>query len=83
MISQDVTQTSGIPSAPALTTADWTAFSLALTGGLLWGLIGAFSSDPVEALLGDHSMFARIAYLIGGLASLCALYTVTKLAQPL
>jgi uncharacterized membrane protein YuzA (DUF378 family) len=83
MISQDVAQTSGIPSAPALTTADWTAFSLAVMGGLNWGLIGAFSFDPVATLLGDHSMSARIAYLVFGLASLHALYTATKLAQPL
>ena len=83
MISQDVAQTSGIPSAPVLTTADWTAFSLAAIGGLNWGLIGAFSFNPVANLLGDHSMSARIAYLIFGLASLYALYTATKLVQPL
>jgi hypothetical protein len=83
MISQDVAQTPGIPSAPALTTADWTAFSLAAIGGLNWGLIGAFSFNPVANLLGDHSMSARIAYLIFGLASLYALYTATKLVQPL
>jgi uncharacterized membrane protein YuzA (DUF378 family) len=66
-----------------LTTADWTAFSLAAIGGLNWGLIGAFSFNPVANLLGDHSMSARIAYLIFGLASLYALYTATKLVQPL
>jgi hypothetical protein len=83
MIRENVAQTSGIPSAPALTTSDWAAFSLAVTGGLNWGLIGAFSFDPVANLLGDHSMPARIAYLIFGLASLHALYTATKLVQPL
>jgi uncharacterized membrane protein YuzA (DUF378 family) len=83
MTSQDVAQTSGIASAPALTIADWAAFSLVVMGGLNWALIGAFSFNPVANLLGDHSLSARIAYLVFGLASLYALYTATKLVQPL
>ena len=82
MISQDVAQTSDVSSTPTFTTADWLAFSLAVVGGLNWGLIGAFSFDPVATLLGDRSMFARVAYLLFGLASIYAMYTATKLAQP-
>ena len=89
MISQDVAQAPAIPTAATsttaatFTTADWMAFSLAVMGGLNWGLVGAFSFDPVATLLGDQSMSARITYLLFGLSSVYAMYTATKLAQPL
>ena len=83
MISQDVAQASAISSGPKFTTAERVAFILAVIGGLNWGLIGAFSFDPVATLLGDRSMPARVAYLLFGLSSIYAMYTATKLAQPL
>ena len=83
MISQDVAQVPTISTAATFTTADWLAFGLALMGGLNWGLIGAFSFDPVATVLGDQSMPARITYLLFGLSSIYAMYTATKLAQPL
>jgi len=83
MSSQDVAQAPTSPSAAKLTAAERVAFSLAVIGGLSWGLIGAFSFDPVAALLGDHSMPARVAYVLFGLSSIYAMYTATKLAQPL
>jgi uncharacterized membrane protein YuzA (DUF378 family) len=83
MNSQDVGQVPSISTAATFTTADWLAFSLAVMGGLNWGLIGAFSFDPVATLLGDRSMPARVAYLLFGLSSIYAMYTATKLAQPL
>ena len=83
MISQDVAQAPTSPSAATFTAADRVAFSLAVISGLNWGLIGAFSFDPVATLLGDRSMPARVAYLLFGLSSIYAMYTATKLAQPL
>jgi len=52
-------------------------------GGLNWGLVGAFSFDPITALFGEHSMASRVAYVLIGLSSVYALYAATKLAQPL
>ena len=83
MVSQDVVQASRVPRADTFSTADRVAFSVAAIGGLNWGFIGAFSFDPVATLLGDHSMPARVAYLLFGLSSIYAMYTATKLAQPL
>ena len=83
MISQDVAQASAISSGPKFTTADWVALILAVIGGLNWGLVGAFSFDPVATLLGDHSMASRVTYLFFGLSSIYAMYTATKLVQPL
>ena len=83
MNSQEVGQVPTISTAATFTNADWLAFSLAVMGGLNWGLIGAFSFDPVATLLGDQSMPARVTYLLFGLSSIYAMYTATKLAQPL
>jgi uncharacterized membrane protein YuzA (DUF378 family) len=83
MIRKDVAQASATSSAPAFTAADWIVFGLAVIGGLNWGLIGAFSFDPVATLLGDHSMSARVTYLLFGLSSIYAMYNATKLAHPL
>ncbi|NBS96196.1 MAG: DUF378 domain-containing protein [Betaproteobacteria bacterium] len=66
-----------------LSTADWVAFTLMVMGGLNWGLVGAFSFDPITALFGEHSMASRVAYVLIGLSSVYALYAATKLAQPL
>lgn len=82
MISQEVVQAPTPSSAPRFTTADRLAFSLAVIGGLNWGLIGAFAFDPVTALLGDQTMSARVTYLLFGLSSIYAMYTATKLVQP-
>jgi uncharacterized membrane protein YuzA (DUF378 family) len=83
MISRDVAQASRVSRADTFSTADRVAFSVAVMGGLNWGLIGVFSFDPVATLLGDHSMPARVAYLLFGLSSIYATYTATKLVQPL
>jgi len=48
MNSQDVGQVPTISTAATFTTADWLAFSLAVMGGLNWGLIGAFSFDAMH-----------------------------------
>ncbi len=83
MISQDVAQAPTSPRAATFSTTDRVAFSVVAIGGLNWGLIGAFSFDPVATLLGDQSMSARITYLLFGLSSIYAMYTATKLVQPL
>jgi uncharacterized membrane protein YuzA (DUF378 family) len=83
MISQAGAHASAISSGPKFATADWVAFILAVIGGLNWGLIGAFSFDPVATLLGDHSMASRVTYLFFGLSSIYAMYSATKLVQPL
>ncbi len=83
MAMQDVTRTSTAPGLHALTTADWVTFTVMVIGGLNWGLVGAFSFDPITALFGEHSMASRVAYVLIGLSSVYALYAATKLAQPL
>ena len=83
MMSQGVAQAPPVATRQKFSTADWVAFSLAAIGGLNWGLVGAFSFNPIATLLGDHSMLARVTYLLIGLSSIYAIYAATQLAEPL
>ena len=47
---------------------------LTIVGGLSWGLMGLFGLDPVAALLDEHGVWLRTAYLVAALASLWQLY---------
>ncbi len=60
------------------TTLDWVALALVLIGGINWGLVGLFSFDLVEAILGSIPVLARIVYVLIGLGALYMLYTATR-----
>jgi len=54
------------------------AVVLLIVGGLNWGLVGAFDFNLVDTLFGEGSVWARIVYVLVGLAAvwkLVALFT--------
>jgi uncharacterized membrane protein YuzA (DUF378 family) len=59
---------------------DWVAMVLMIVGGLNWGLVGLFNYDLVAAVFGTQSPFARVVYVLVGLAALYSIYTSTKMA---
>ena len=54
---------------------DLVAVVLVVIGGLNWGLVGLFSFDLVQAILGGVPILARLVYILVGLA---ALYTAIR-----
>lgn len=60
---------------------DWTAMVLMIVGGLNWGLIGLINYDVVAAVLGTQSPFARVLYVLVGLAALYSIYTAAKMGS--
>ena len=49
---------------------------LVVVGGINWGLVGAFNIDLVAQIFGAGSMFARVVYVLVGLAAVYMLYGV-------
>ncbi len=49
---------------------------LVVVGGINWGLVGAFNIDLVAHIFGAGSMFARVVYVLVGLAAVYMLYGV-------
>jgi len=49
---------------------DCTAKVLVLVGALNWGLVGAFSFNLVEKLLGSWPMVANLVYILVGVSAL-------------
>jgi uncharacterized protein len=60
------------------TTLDWVSLVFVLIGGINWGLVGLFSFDLVDAILGTIPVLARIVYVLIGLSALYMLYVATK-----
>jgi len=54
---------------------DFVAIVLVVIGGLNWGLVGLFSFDLVQAILGGIPALARLVYVVVGLA---AVYTAVR-----
>jgi uncharacterized membrane protein YuzA (DUF378 family) len=54
---------------------DFVAVVLVVIGGLNWGLVGLFSFDLVQAILGGIPILARVVYVVVGLA---AVYTAIR-----
>ncbi|MBT3394504.1 MAG: DUF378 domain-containing protein [Waddliaceae bacterium] len=50
-----------------------TAFVLLLIGGINWGLVGLFDLDLVEYLFGAGTIFARVIYILIGIAAVMKL----------
>ena len=59
-------------------TLDWIALVLLVVGGLNWGLVGLFSFDLVEAILGSIPVLQRIVYVLVGVSALYTIYYLTK-----
>ncbi|MBI4022418.1 MAG: DUF378 domain-containing protein [Candidatus Andersenbacteria bacterium] len=51
------------------------SFSLVIIGGLNWGLVGLFTFNLVETILGTGSPLTRIVYVLVGVASIYLLAT--------
>ena len=49
---------------------------LVVVGGVNWGLVGAFNIDLVAMLFGVGSVFAKVVYVLVGLAAVYMLYGV-------
>jgi len=60
---------------------DWLVLILLIVGGLNWGLVGLLKFDLVAAIFGEMSTVARIVYTVVGLAGICMLGIVGKLAR--
>lgn len=59
---------------------DWVAMVLMIVGGINWGLVGAVEFDLVAALFGERSGWSRLVYALVGIASLYAIYLLSKMA---
>ncbi|MES2015760.1 MAG: DUF378 domain-containing protein [Pseudomonadota bacterium] len=63
-----------------LNALDWIAMVLTIAGGLSWGLVGLVNYDVVATAFGAQSPYARVLYVVVGLAALYAVYTAIKMA---
>ncbi len=61
-----------------MNTLEWIAMVLLIIGGLNWGLVGLFSLDLVEAVLGAVPTLQTIVYVLVGLSALDMLYFIFK-----
>ena len=60
---------------------DVIAAILLVVGGLNWGLVGFFNFDLVAALFGAGSIFARIIYVLVGLAAVYQIVTIRAIQR--
>ena len=58
----------------AMKVLDWISLVLVIVGGLNWGLVGLFSFDLVQAILGSIPALQRIVYVLVGLSALYMIY---------
>lgn len=61
------------------------AMALLIIGGLNWLAIGAFNFDVIAAIVGgangSHGTFARVIYVVVGLAAIYGLYLFKPLGE--
>ncbi len=57
---------------------DWFAYLLVIVGALNWGLVGAFSVDLVQIVLGTSPALVQLVYILIGLAGLYSLYKMNS-----
>jgi uncharacterized membrane protein YuzA (DUF378 family) len=60
---------------------DWTAVTLAVVGGLNWGLVGLFDLDLVAAMFGARTAISRLIYAVIGVSALYSIYAGLKLTR--
>ncbi|MDM5181564.1 DUF378 domain-containing protein [Massilia sp. DJPM01] len=70
----------GALHATQFSALDWAAMVLMIVGGINWGLVGAFEFDLVATLFGDRTSWSRLVYALVGIASLYAIYLLSKMA---
>ena len=49
------------------------AFSLVITGAIVWGLVGLFNFNLVAYIFGEGSVLARIVYSLVGISGIAML----------
>ena len=64
-----------------LSTFDWVALIIIIVGAINWGLVGLFKIDIIKVIFGDMTIFARMLYIIVGLAGLHLLILSFKLGK--
>lgn len=52
---------------------DKIALVLVIIGALVWGIVGIFSFNIVDAIFGVGSIFSRIIYILVGISGLWAI----------
>ena len=51
------------------------AYTLVITGAIVWGIVGFFNYNIVAALFGDASILARAVYSLVGISGITLLAT--------
>ena len=51
------------------------AYSLVITGAIVWGIVGFFNYNIVAALFGDATLLSRIVYSLVGISAITLLAT--------
>lgn len=64
--------------AKKMNALDWIGFVLVIVGALNWGLVGLFSFDLVEFLLGSIPLLQRIVYILVAVAALYMIYSAQE-----
>ena len=54
------------------------AYILVIIGGLVWGLVGLFNFNVVNAVLGSIPLLERLVYVLVGLAAVLLIIPETK-----
>lgn len=54
------------------------AYTLVITGAIVWGLVGFFNYNIVAAIFGDATVLSRIIYALVGLSGIAMLATHEK-----
>lgn len=55
--------------------------TLTIIGAIVWGIVGLFSYNIVDALFGTGSWLARIIYVIVGIAGLYLISFYSRISQ--
>jgi len=54
------------------------AYSLVITGAVVWGIVGFFNYNIVSAMFGDMTLFSRIVYALVGISGVFLLATTRR-----
>ena len=52
------------------------AYALVITGAIVWGIVGFFNYNIVDAIFGNASLISRIVYSLVGISGLGLLFTM-------
>jgi uncharacterized membrane protein YuzA (DUF378 family) len=64
-----------------LRAADWLAMTVLIIGGINWALVGLLDIDLIAMVFGEMTGAARASYVAVGIASLYAIYMMTRLSS--